>query len=446
MAKNLILFAAFLTAVISIFSCNETTLIGSELLEDDAVNVNFVDTFSISAYTIPGQPLQSNVSIGTFTVGSLDDPIFGKSEAEMYFSLDRIASASLEGTTLDSVVLTIEYDTVSLYGEWQEAEFDIALHLGQDPLPSLSTDTFFSNERISYDPIPASEIYSKTINPFDSFLVYDPSQDSIIQVPAQFRFRLDESLSNTMFENLKTVTSDDDFDAFYPSIVIRAQANKSAALGFRAGNTARNNGVNALRFYYTVDSSESKREYELLFDQSMVSVTHDYEGSEVEEAFNDPVIGMEKLFVQGQGGVRTVVDIGSLRNINNSLLNKVELQVTVAHGDAFLTDIYPPLDFYSGLVAIDGNTMAIDDLIFAGSDPNIFDGILREVDENGNNLLKVNFNITNHVRNLLNREDFSSELIISSLAGLQSPARTVFYGPGHSTFPMKLNVAYTISQ
>jgi hypothetical protein len=155
---------------------------------------------------------------------------------------------------------------------------------------------------------------------------------------------------------------------------------------------------------------------------------------------------MEYVYVQGQGGVRTIIDIGSLRSIDNSLLNKVELQVTVVQDETFLTDIYPPLESYSGLVEFEGNIIAIDDLIFANSDPFIFDGLLREVDENGNKLLKVNFNITNHVRNLLDRDDFSSELIISSLAGLQSPARSVFFGPGHPTFPMKLNVAFTNSQ
>lgn len=447
MLKYTFHLALSLLAVLIVVGCNESTIIGSDLLEDEAVNVKFVDTISVFTKTIPASPIDANGNANTYIAGRLNDPIFGISESDFYFAFDRVTSVNTTGATLDSVVLGIEYDTSSFYGNWETALYDLIVYKGVEVLPLIGIDSFSSNRSIAVDPNPITSLYGISINPYDTLKVFDPAQDSFILQSPHLRIKLENGIAQEMFQNLASIESDEDFDALYPSFLLDVIPNQSALVAFDAGNTARSAGINGLKFYYTVDSSGSKREYEYLFDRSLSTVRQEISGYPLEENILNPDLGKEILFVQGMGGAKTSVDISNLRSLQNTLINKVELEFTVAEGPAYFTDDYPPLVTYAAAVLQDGEYVAIQDLGLASSNPFVFNGILDTISVgSGQVLKKVVLNITNQVRYYLQNDSVSPEIIISSFTELEDPRRTVFYGPKSTLYPLKLNVAYTISQ
>jgi hypothetical protein len=447
MVKFVFHLAVCVIAALMVVGCNESTFIGSDLLDDEAVNVKFVDTISPATKTIGSLALDANGNGNTYVVGELDDPVFGRSEADVYFAFDRVTSINTNVSTLDSVVIAIEYDTSGFYAEWEDASFDVFLHVGLEELPVIGIDTFSSSRSISVNPVPVTSILGRSINPYDSITIYDPGQDSLILQPTHFRMKLENAIAQEMFHALSSIETDAEFDAIYPSFQLNVVPNQSALIAFDIGNSTRSAGINGLKFYYTIDSSGVKREYEYLFDRGLSTVRHDVSGAPVEEYINNAQRGGELLYVQGLAGVRTSVDISKLRSIESGLINKVELEFTIAEGPEFFTDTYEPLVTYAASVLQNGEYVAIQDLGLSQSNPFIFDGIQDTFSNaNGELLKKVTFNITNQVRNYLEDDSVSSEIIISSFTELEDPRRTIFYGPKSVVYPLKLNVAYTVSQ
>jgi len=81
-------------------------------------------------------------------------------------------------------------------------------------------------------------------------------------------------------------------------------------------------------------------------------------------------------------------------------------------------------DFFSSSIA--------GDLTIAG-------GLVEDV---GNGIFKYTFDVVGQLQDIIEGEA-PNEIFILPVAKIESMRRAVLFGPGHSTYPMKLNVTYT---
>ena len=92
--QNYIKAAAYSLFLALVFSCNDPTFVGEELLEQDQAEVFFTDTFGLRATTIRNDsvltfvPPESLSAIFTeFLFGKFEDPVFGRTEAHIFAHL-----------------------------------------------------------------------------------------------------------------------------------------------------------------------------------------------------------------------------------------------------------------------------------------------------------------------------------------------------------------------
>jgi len=112
-------FAAVLVSLL-LSACDDGIVIGEDILNEEEINTGVTDDFTLSAVTVPGEPIYTFVQDRdrqTYTLGEIDDPIFGKYSSDMYLSLTYASFPDYSDSVLDSMVLVMEYDTIGFYGD-----------------------------------------------------------------------------------------------------------------------------------------------------------------------------------------------------------------------------------------------------------------------------------------------------------------------------------------
>ena len=185
----------------------------------------------------------------------------------------------------------------------------------------------------------------------------------------------------------------------------------------------------------------------------MVSFEHDYSGSIVEPFIDDDnFTGDSLVFIQGMSGLNAKLSIPYARNLQNVIVNQAQLEFTIA---TILPDDQPifhedPLEqLLISRKNSDGDLAIIADLEAALIQSNltgIFGGNLTSTNKNNVVLWTYTMNISEHLQNIIDGVEASDEIFISALSKAQNAQRSIIFGPEHSTYPIKINVAFTINQ
>ena len=191
----------FATSIILMFlfattSCNEPSLIGADVIDTDRPDVVSTDTLSIFASSIKDDSIRTFDDLNLFTTylcGKFEDPIFGKSDAEINTQL------RLNGTPdstnfikipsgkaiLDSVVFVLEYDPDQFFGD-SNSQQEVAVYLLDEDMDNnanyYSTDNFAAGALLT----------SATVNPSQpdtTFFIIGTAGDTIY--PPQLRLSVD---------------------------------------------------------------------------------------------------------------------------------------------------------------------------------------------------------------------------------------------------------------
>src|SRR5690606_33977804 len=97
--------------ILLLFSfCKEPVLKDDSLLPDEKLGLVFTDTLTLIAHTVREDSLRTD-EMPDNLLGKMDDPIFGKSYASVYFQL-RLLTNNVDlgsGVQLDSAVLMLRY-------------------------------------------------------------------------------------------------------------------------------------------------------------------------------------------------------------------------------------------------------------------------------------------------------------------------------------------------
>ncbi|HMQ07448.1 MAG TPA: DUF4270 family protein [Saprospiraceae bacterium] len=447
MQTKFILLLIFISAVLFNHSCNEPSIIGIDLLDGESIDTRFTDTLTFRAYTSSARPvLSSRIAARSFYTGNLNDPIFGRSEANIYFGVQRLLEIdSLAGAEIDSLVLRIAFDSLAFYGLHQEALFDLTLFR---MLEGLESDSLFTDKTIILDPNPLAVSLGRKISFSDSVKVIQYANDIEVSVPPQLRLRLTNEFTQEFFTFLQNSDNDTDLQNYLKGFCLAVSNHSNAVIGFNMSPDARFGGINSLRMFYRAPGGR-KYVHDLLFrTRRFTQVRHNYEGSVVQGFIEQENPPEDLLFIQGGGGIETKIDISPFLALEGKLINRAEVEITVAQEDRFIPSVFHPVTRYWCLYPVRNRFTAISDFNFIASfGEGVFGGQISEVDiGNGEKVTKLKFNITNHVqRYLKDPEGIGNTLILSSFPEGERIGRTVFYGPQHPVHRARYNVFFTNS-
>lgn len=432
--------------------CGDPSPVGAGVLEGERLDLRFTDTFKLSAKTIlpPSVPVTfrrgtnevASLSINNRIVGQLDDPVTGSSYAEVALRL-RVSTVNptFTGAVVDSVVLSLVYDARGSYGD-QEAIHQVDINELADLFPD--SDTLYADEQLARGPLLGSR--SMVPRPADSILIIQHGLGTVAELRPQMRIRLDNSFGQSILDDPSIIQNDSTLEAFMPGLVISSSTSNSLfGLNLSPAINQPSTSPNGVTIYYSLDDT-TRAQYRLSISSEISSyIDHDFaRGSMI----IDDVAADSILVSQGLNGVNAAIDLGSIASIADEVLNFAELVMYVARDEMIDPDLYPPSEILASQYNSSDSTMlaSIEDFTIAlnaGRVATLFGGVPTDVVVDDVAIQEIRINITTHLKTLQDDPSADRRLILVMASKLQRPGRTIVYGPGHSKYPMKLNVTFT---
>jgi len=432
-----------------ISACNDPSPIGSDLLEGDQVDVFFTDTIGLQVSTVKEEnvltydPNPSTI-FDNFLVGDYNDPIFGRSVAGLYAQLTLDFDApNYEGALLDSVVFTLQYDSINTYGDLLGDPFSVGIYQITEPI-NREAD-YFSDDDFAVDeasPLTIMSDFTPRVTAQDSIrniLDYRfNDQGDTLTLPPSLRIKLSNFFGQELLGLSDDVySSSSNFVEQFNGIHVRPLANNSGMLSFDISSLS----ASGLTVYYRQDTV--KTQYEYSFSSRFVqfnNFSHDYDGAPVSAFFDDTTLGDSILFIQAMAGPNVKIDIPSVAGLEDVIVNKAELEFTVAQLPGDDLNSFNPLQNMIAAELVDGTFIFLTDVLAGGT--NFGGTLLDEVGENGEALMRYRMNISAHFQRII--EGLSNNSIyLRAFPKQEQSARVVIFGPGHSQYPMKLRLTYT---
>ena len=441
-AFHALLFAG---AIALINACTDPSAIGSTLLEEDTTRLEFFDTVSINAVTEDGQPI---VTHSRFTVfegylsGCLEDPVFGKNTANLYFQvLPRVRDPFLGDSILivDSIILVLPYNVQGFYGSQIET-YGLDVFRVDESMPN---DVDYFSDR-------TFQVQSGTTLGTAS---YRPTQDSISFVDysnsntdtlrrAQLRIPLDMDLATELLSYDSTTQNTDALflDAFKGLNLVPTTVNTGMS-SFDIGS--REAGI---FIYYRADSTALQYQLEVASSSTkFMNFVHDYDATVVGDFLADTGDQDSILFAQGMAGPVIKVSFPFLAQLRSQeiVVNKAELEIRIGTVDGDNPNLFPPSDQI--LIATknaDGDLEPISDFALGLSNlEGQFGGVL--IDEPNDEPDAYRMNISTHFQEILDGREPNEFFLVVSPKAVRA-TRTIIYGANHPEFPIKLRVAGTV--
>ena len=438
---------------ILINSCNDPSPIGAELLEDDQVNVFYTDTTKLIASTTREDSILAydpNPSIvyDNFLFGDFSDPVFGNISASLYAQM--IPGFELPNYTdaqLDSVVLILQYDSLDTYGILDAAPFGIGVY---EIIESIDVESkYFSDQTFMVDEVnPLAEIPSFTplVAETDSIkglidYTFDADGDTI-DIPASLRIPLSLSFGQKLIDNYDSLiyTSNTNFVAqLFNGLYVKPLTETPGILSFDVSAFSRS----GLTLYYRRDTT--KTQYLYGFSSQFVQfnnfIKDETSPAVVDPFFDDTTLGDSLLFIQAMNGPNVKIEIPDIAAFQNVIINKAELLFTVAEIPEDDVENYQPAD---ALIAADigtnGEFLFLSDILEGG---NSFGGrVSDEKGPDGENIQQYTMNISSHFQDIVDGVK-DQNIYLRAFPKQEKANRVIIYGPGHSTYPMKLRITFT---
>lgn len=445
-------FGVLCIGFLLLMSCNDATLIGSDVLEEDQFNIQSSEDIEILARTVYAEPVRTfdeviNFQLINYLIGKVDDPIFGTYQSSVFteFTLNGL-SPDFTGKTLDSAIILLPFDSLTMgYGEDIIGQsFDVELH-------QLATRFGDAEFHLSDETIEVSEFLGtvQMVPSTDLVTIDVPNSDTTQQLPPHFRIPLPTALAEKIFNAPSTAfDSTAAFQDFFPGIEFRPAGGPNAIFGVQL----RGNLTAQMQFFF---SDTLERVYNFPVSNTSTKMTtfdHDFTGSIVDEFVQKGNEGGDSLlFVQSLEGTDIELTFPNLEDLGDIVVNKAELifEVDSIPGDDF--DLYSPTpQMMVNQVEDDGDLVLIEDLgiliarygevdgfaIFGGSPDddriyslNISGHFQRMIDGEATNVLRIT--------------PLNGDRTFFNLNRGNEASRVVIKGPENTQGRMKLVLNYT---
>ncbi|HHM20972.1 MAG TPA: DUF4270 family protein, partial [Bacteroidetes bacterium] len=424
------------------------TVIGSELLTDDQLDIRFTDTVTISSYNMREDsvrtfdPRNLTTNNETFPLGNFNDPLFGRASSGVYAQLTLnlvFPDFDESGSVLDSVVLVLPYDAKASYGNLDET-FSLEVYQMTEPFPDT---TLYSNMDFSTGQRIGTIDYRPAVN--DSVIIARPGADTIpVQLAPQLRIPLNENNFHKDLFAIDTPYSSniDEFENFLKGIYIKPISENTGMPAFKFRST-----ITGILVYYHLDTVYKEYLFPI-FPNNAVSARykHDYSSSAID--MEDKYVGENApvrdslLFLQGMSGINFVIEVPYSETLADKVLNKAELVFPIQYLPEDNPQTYPPIEqILVSQILNDGSLALIDDFTFARNREGL-DGFMELFggDKGANDTYTVN--ITTHLQDM-SRGHVTEKMLITLFLKTRQASRVVLSGPGNSLHPAKLNLTFT---
>ncbi len=313
LSKGLLFFL-----LIGIWSCENSDKIGLEITPPGERFTYHIDSSTVVKVSTLRQDSLTSEKRTKSLLGSMADPVFGKSRAGILTQL-RLSSNDVDfgdNVQLDSAILLLKYQ--SAFGDTTQIQH-IRVH-------ELQEDLFFDSTY--YSNLDISNYYSGTDPVAEFDYAPKPGQDSLL-------IRIDKQLGEKiLFSDESHLVDNTAFLEHFKGLYLEAdpvdQGGSIVYFDFAGGDSR-------MILYYK-NSVEDSLKYEVVINSNCTWVNifeHDYVGSEVEAFINDTAIDVGKVYLQSMAGLRAFTRF----EFSDSLLqygrdgisiNKAELIIPIA--------------------------------------------------------------------------------------------------------------------
>jgi len=325
--------------LLSLFSCTKDPYeLGFDLLPpSDTLNVLVTDTCTVEAYSVIQDSVRTDEA-STVILGSMVDPIFGKTTAGFYSQM-RLGADSPDfgiNPVLDSLVLILYY--AGHYGDTTMMQNVRVYEISEDVILDSS---YWSNQRVAAYP---ALLGTETFYPRPS----DSVKVSGKMMAAHLRINLNK-FSNYLGDKFLYAPADvlaenSNFVKFFKGLYVESNpvSYGGALLNFSAGSS-----TSCLEIWFHNSESDSLSYQFPIDDKAARFTTIDHNGyldasPELKRQIlnHDTAMGANQLFLQGLGGVKLKLRFpymkdfgkGHLIAVNDALLmfNNLETDTTYA--------------------------------------------------------------------------------------------------------------------
>lgn len=394
----------------------------------DIIEVNFIDTFSIDAYSQREDSVRTDRT-ALYLLGSINDPVFGLSKASFCTQIN-LPPANVDfgsNVIIDSLVLSLAHKgfygndkyinpvTVKVY----EIDEDIALQ-----------GSYFSNHQVKVKKLLA--LKKLILRPTDTVVVDGQTYSPHIRIP------LDNNLGKEFVEAaaLGKLQNNSTFKDYFKGLYVDVEyANIGGVIYYFDLLSS----ISKVTFYYRTSGDTLSFDFPIddqserfnVFKHNYLSASNDL----IEQLNLNSPVKTNRLFLQTRAGIKVNFSFPTIKEIEKDykvIINKAELVFRVDESD-FSSSIYP-LPSKLALVKLkeDGSYAFMPDQTEA-----YFDG---EYDADRK---EYSFVISKYIQNLLLDSEISYGLSLF-VAGSSSLAdRVVLHGTNSEISKPKLKISFT---
>lgn len=435
-----------MTAALIWSACTRTSPFGADLLDDQLADYDVIDTLTIRCTIEREDSLITSDRISTapyFLLGEMNDPIFGKTNADLYALFQPGVPTALTGVQFDSIVLFMRYSATGLYGDSTQPQ-NIRVYRVDDGA-AISPSSFY----YSVNSLPASTELGRV----DNFVAHPTAQDSLFSSTARgayIRIKLDPAFGQELLAlDSATLASD---SIFYTKLRgIKVTSSSSGIMpGLILPINLNDQNFSRVRMYYTRDTLHGTFDYFFQGSNKLSHFTHDYTNTLAGDAIDHEA--NELLFVQGAQGLKVKIEIPYVDQLENIAVNKADLVLTVNEqlpGD--LPNILRP----AGQLVISKSVAdtaydLISDVYNSINNTGVytnFGGTGNKETAGSSIVTRYHHNLSDYMQTLVDLpagSDIKKKTIYLNV-NLQSRTamRAVFYGPKSTVFPAKIELKYT---
>jgi len=437
--KNRRYLSACLSAVIliSLFTaCNDKPdKVGLGLQPADAeLSVVFDESAGLTSYSVREDSVRTDVNaIKTGMLGSMLDPVFGKTTGEIFSQFRLSENGQNFGDTpiFDSLILSLSYS--SFYGDTMTSQTVRVFEISEDMNPDT---TYYSNQAISDYGVEVAA-YTFVPRPADSVQVGDDMERAQLRIPLSEEFALKIIDANTsVFED------NEQWLEFMKGLRITTDAVPAGGgmLLFDMLETQ-----TALTIFYRTGEPQDTLSFVFLSNSNCARFTgfdhNEYLDASPEfkaQVLNgDTAAGNELFYLQSMGGVKAQLrlpDIEKFFEDGPVAINEAKLIFNI-YDDG--SELGPPPQLGLAMIDEDGDYVPLPD---ASEGTSYYGGILNMAKT------KYYFRISQHVQRVLSGDtpNYPLALLISGASFRAN--RTILYGSDaviNAENRMILEITYT---
>ena len=431
-------------------ACRKPTLLGDELIPpDDFLASERQDTFTVITRLLPEDSAVTSFNL-FFPLGSLDQPLVGKSTAALYVQPVLPTNNLFLGNSPvpDSIVLVLDY--AALYGD-TNALHTINVFKVIEDFPR--NQTYRSDRKLLQLPAPLG----RKVN-FRPRLKDSVTTLGVTQAP-QLRIRLTDWFAQEFTNTSDTLKflNDTTFTQFLKGLAILPDTSGGHSNSIMIMDLL--NANSGLILYYSNEEADSLQAFFPLAGARFSSYTHDHSGTPSFAALNDPdpIGGDSVLYLQGLTGMKAGIQIPYLDSLEGIAINKAELifplrmendstypapsRLLLIEGDSLNRNEFFYIDYNSETFI----SVVDQDFLFSGINYDYGGTLDTVINKEGVSIPAYRFNLTRHFQKILQGEIQNDGFMLIVYPGYRIPNAVTLYGTGSPDATMRpyLSLTYT---